>query len=1321
MTTRVQTSRFTTTGGRPSSGTRPIGEVFLNFPDKQIGVVDAAQNPLDLIAVRYFSATADYVTGDLVRNGSNLLRAITDITAGAFNAAEWESIDGEAIVVSATAPTTPLTNQLWVDTSLVVDVWKYWNGSAWVEVGTGLVRGVFSDLAALVADTESYADGEVLQTLTEGYRYVAVSSGAHLTKGGGQGLKLLPDAAGVYHALALNESDIGAAVNTLFADLGSYTHVHIGEVAPGTVTLQTTIDMKSSVGSSLVLSGAGSLSTTLTMAGGSSMIGIDAQTQDECVIRDLRIIEEVGSQTCVCMVVGGTSGSIRNCWVGNAKTGIAYCGSGAQFNNIYDEACIHGLLIASRYADFEAGMTAPMVSVASGSFSQVKIHNCGGANDMRKCGLFVTSFKQANISAIANGPFTVGETVTGQASGKTGVIYSSNGVDTLILDQAFDAFTPGETILGASSGATATLGSTNTNSVRGLNFTAIEVTSCQRHGAVIETVIGAQIQGLFKGNGANATSYAAGIEVNEGAQVTVMADLIDNGPQAGGHSGSGFGLYIPSGSNADVTAIGGLWTSSQASDQDYAFRRISGDLTLLGVNLTGNVVGVTNSTADGHIARGCIGLVDSDYPRNAVSAAAAVANNVNGQVIRMDGLAYVLDNTATGADSATNDLGVDGLIPFGVPTAKHFGAVGNGTTDDSAAMQAAFNYCAGGTLIIQPGRYRIVTGVTLSGVGIELIADGAFLIQGADVTVLSITALATDITAVSSIDNADTVDVSDGAAVTTPVASLTFASTPPFAVGDLLKVVSNNTFVNSGLGSQRWGEMARVVAISGNDVFLSKRFITELPGSIAGIRAGRMDESARVTIRGLGFGVDPAGDAGGWDSTLFIMAGLVKPILRDIRIEESYGLAIQARGCAEIDASGIVGGHCHNEPASNRYGYLVQDGSGHGNNWRGLQGHDCRHVYTTWCASSTGDADLHLYGQTVGCQVSDSIGTDCTGTAFDTHQDAVGVSFSNCVAIAAVRGPDAIGGGFQLRGRDCRISDCRSLGTKFGLQILQDYATDATVRAVVDGLISDTILSAVIITGQSGNPVTGVSLRNVMATVRDHTHVIEGSYCSVDIEDCRLRHIGANNDSRIVQADAGGIFKVRDTSIDLDDHTGTNPYLFGVDQDDSAIRVENIDVTGVWRGIFNFNTNDGIGIARTPVRADSTPTNAGAIGGTGGTPTIGVDYVVDDGETISFNYGQLTYSTTGNKDLDLGYRSSPHMFVRCTVTTTGVAIHTITPGLFIGQLLTICSHNISTQNFDVDHNIAGLIALGGADLTLTPGNSMLLWWDGAYWRLASHW
>ena len=69
---RVQVLRSSTSGALPTAGARLPGEVFANFPDLQLGVIDGSKNPQKLIAVRFFSASANYAIGDFVVQAGSL-------------------------------------------------------------------------------------------------------------------------------------------------------------------------------------------------------------------------------------------------------------------------------------------------------------------------------------------------------------------------------------------------------------------------------------------------------------------------------------------------------------------------------------------------------------------------------------------------------------------------------------------------------------------------------------------------------------------------------------------------------------------------------------------------------------------------------------------------------------------------------------------------------------------------------------------------------------------------------------------------------------------------------------------------------------------------------------------------------------------------------------------------------------------------------------------------------------------------------------------------------------------------------------------------
>lgn len=92
MTTRVQPQRFAATQTAPAAGARLPGELWTNAPDLQIGFIDSSKNAQKLVAVRYFSAQANYAVNDFVINAGGFYAAKASIAAGAFNASQWTLI-----------------------------------------------------------------------------------------------------------------------------------------------------------------------------------------------------------------------------------------------------------------------------------------------------------------------------------------------------------------------------------------------------------------------------------------------------------------------------------------------------------------------------------------------------------------------------------------------------------------------------------------------------------------------------------------------------------------------------------------------------------------------------------------------------------------------------------------------------------------------------------------------------------------------------------------------------------------------------------------------------------------------------------------------------------------------------------------------------------------------------------------------------------------------------------------------------------------------------------------------------------------------------
>lgn len=89
MVNRVQSLRSSTPLNMPSPGARQPGELWVNFPDMQFGLIDASQTAQKLLAIRYFSTLTNYVVGDFVVYNGQILSAAVAIAAGPFNQNQW--------------------------------------------------------------------------------------------------------------------------------------------------------------------------------------------------------------------------------------------------------------------------------------------------------------------------------------------------------------------------------------------------------------------------------------------------------------------------------------------------------------------------------------------------------------------------------------------------------------------------------------------------------------------------------------------------------------------------------------------------------------------------------------------------------------------------------------------------------------------------------------------------------------------------------------------------------------------------------------------------------------------------------------------------------------------------------------------------------------------------------------------------------------------------------------------------------------------------------------------------------------------------------
>ena len=148
---------------------------------------------------------------------------------------------------------------------------------------------------------------------------------------------------------------------------------------------------------------------------------------------------------------------------------------------------------------------------------------------------------------------------------------------------------------------------------------------------------------------------------------------------------------------------------------------------------------------------------------------------------------------------------------------KDFGAVGNGTTDDTAAIQLALN--SGAKNIYAPAATYKILGTLTIPTGVSLQGDGPeqTIFDGSATTYESLTSGQHIRTAAGSYTALPALSVSPSKGATT----LTFASAPSLQVNDVFLIYNPTDYSYSGWRAEyRAGEYLRVASVSGSVVTL---------------------------------------------------------------------------------------------------------------------------------------------------------------------------------------------------------------------------------------------------------------------------------------------------------------------------------------------------------------------------------------------------------------------------------------------------------------------------------------------------------------------